>query len=80
MIGENVIRGERDYHCDRCKNITGWFSSHKAAISAGWAISRGYKKCYCPTCAPLHRNTGRGGAPAVLPPGFQQMKLNLNGE
>lgn len=61
MIGENVIRGQRAYSCDDCKNHTEWYRSHKAAIAAGWAISRDYKKCYCPTCAPFRRNVGHTG-------------------
>lgn len=27
----------------------------------GWAISRDYSKQWCPRCAIIHRNTGRGG-------------------
>lgn len=27
----------------------------------GWAISRDYSKQWCPTCAIIHRNTGRNG-------------------
>lgn len=48
-----------EYICDQCgyqeKIIVG------RAVDArkkGWAISKDYKKCYCPKCAPQRRNVG----------------------
>lgn len=34
------------------------FPTIEAARSAGWAVSRDRKCCYCPKCAPKHRNVG----------------------
>lgn len=34
------------------------FPTIEAARQAGWAISRDRKHCYCPKCAPKHRNVG----------------------
>lgn len=49
------------FFCDDCgKNEE--FSSIASFASVrkfGWAISKDYKKCYCPICAPKHRHTGR---------------------
>lgn len=77
MIGKTVYENGRVYLCDRCKIVVVHFKSHKAAKAAGWAISRDYTKCYCPACAPLQRNTGRGGARAILPPGRKQIAIDL---
>lgn len=60
MIGKTVYGSGRNYVCDDCKYVDR-FKSMKSAISAGWAISRDYKRCYCPDCAPAHRHTGRCG-------------------
>lgn len=35
------------------------FTSIQLAREYGWAISRDRKYCYCPKCAPMHRNVGR---------------------
>ena len=76
MIGKTIYENGRVYLCDRCKTAVEHFKSYKAAIKAGWAIARGRKNCYCPTCAPLHRNTGRGGARAV-PASWQQIAIDV---
>lgn len=34
------------------------FVSIEAAREAGWAVSRDRMHCYCPSCAPKHRNVG----------------------
>lgn len=39
--------------------------SIEAARVLGWAISKDRKKCYCPRCAPVHRNVGLYGAENV---------------
>ncbi len=54
-------------------------SAFDTARASGWAVNRDRTKCYCPSCAPNHRNTGRRGSrPGVLPAGWQQIKMNLN--
>ena len=35
------------------------FVSIDLARESGWAISRDRRYCYCPKCAPMHRNVGR---------------------
>ncbi len=50
------------YDCDDCKSRTGGFKNDKEAREAGWVISHDRQKCYCPSCAPNHKHTGRGGA------------------
>lgn len=62
MIGKINYEDGRTYICDDCRKNVCKFKSHKAAIAAGWAISRDYTKCYCPDCAPYHRHVGRAGA------------------
>ena len=59
MIGNIRFEDGRNYICDDCKQTTKKFTSHKAALAAGWAVSRDYTKCYCPNCAPLRRHVGR---------------------
>lgn len=61
MISKIVYTDGRNYLCDDCKRCVERFKSHKAAKLAGWAISRDYTKCYCPTCAPFRRNVGHTG-------------------
>ena len=46
--------------CDDCKT-NAKFSDVQEARTASWAISKNHDACYCPSCAPAHRNTGRGG-------------------
>lgn len=49
--------------CGKTKEVTARTlrSVIDTARDAGWAISRDYSKQWCPTCAILHRNTGRNG-------------------
>lgn len=61
MISKIIFEDGRDYACDDCKNAVGRFKSRKAAIKAGWAVSRDYLRCYCPNCAPFRRNVGKTG-------------------
>lgn len=61
MIQKTRYEDGRNYVCDDCKNAVGKFGSIKAAIAAGWAVSRDYRRCYCPDCAPRHRHTGKFG-------------------
>ena len=48
------------YNCEECKNIL-YATNHTEARKFGWAIAKGYKKCYCVNCAQRHRKVGRGG-------------------
>lgn len=84
MISKIRYPDGRTYLCDDCKKEVKKFKNYQNAIAAGWAISRNRQKCYCPTCAPNHRNTGRGGAPlppvaqpAWVPAGWKQETINL---
>lgn len=65
------------YICDDCGREDA-FTSYKKARGAGWAIARGYKKCYCPNCAPDHR-IGRAfyaSDHSELPAGWEQLKID----
>lgn len=53
---------KKNYVCDDCKETISTFSSYEKARADGWAISRSRKYCYCPKCAPYHRNVGCAGA------------------
>lgn len=45
--------------CDDCGySVELNISSVSASRKFGWAISKNYKKCYCPNCAPRRRNVG----------------------
>lgn len=48
------------FACDDCPTIAE-YSNKDAAKAVGWAKGTGNNKCYCPACAPNHRNTGRCG-------------------
>ncbi len=72
MIGKIRYEDGRIYICDDCKQVVMKFKNENLAKKAGWAVAYARKKCYCPTCAPDHRNTGRGGAPLPLPEGWVQ--------
>ena len=65
MIGKIIYADGRNYLCDDCNKYVGRYKSRKAAIAAGWAVSRDYKKCYCPDCAPFRRNVGRTGSKRI---------------
>lgn len=68
------------YTCDDC-GTRGEFTSYLKARAAEWAISKDYKNCYCPECAPAHRLGGANGktnAPRqLLPDGYEQIKLDI---
>ena len=61
MISRTRYADGRNYICDGCGGNVNRFKSKKEAKAAGWAISRDYKNCYCPNCAPMQRHVGRGG-------------------
>lgn len=46
--------------CDDCFKREEFYSVREAR-SNGWAISKNYRKCYCPKCAPFRRNVGCKG-------------------
>lgn len=48
------------FQCDDC-GAAQYFMNPKQARKNGWAVAKNYKNCYCPNCAPAHRNTGRNG-------------------
>lgn len=64
MIGRIIYEEGRNYICEDCCR-TERFKSILTAKAAGWGISRDYKRCYCPDCAPGHRHTGRFGGKNV---------------
>lgn len=68
----------KNYICDDCGQEAR-FSGYQQARRAGWAVSKDYKNCYCPRCAPSHR---KGKATeknfeivAELPNGWEQLKI-----
>lgn len=63
---------ERFYRftCEDCKLESDYDDKDKARKS-GWAIARDGRTCYCPACAFKHRNTGKGGAKAIITKGVQ---------
>lgn len=76
-----AIKATTQYICDDCGTV-GEFSSYIKARAANWAISRDYKTCFCPECAPPHRLGGANGktnAPAKWQPpqGFEQLKIEI---
>ena len=54
------------FQCDDCNQTAEYFSV-KSARKHGWAVAKNYKNCYCPKCAPSHRNTGRNGVRRCKP-------------
>ncbi len=74
----------KTYTCDDC-GARGEFASYLKARAANWAISRDYKSCYCPECAPVHRLGGANGktnaarmhAGRWLPKGFEQLSIDV---
>ena len=61
MISRIIYENGRNYICEDCRK-TERFKSIRAAKAAGGGISRDYRRCYCPECAPRHRHTGRFGS------------------
>ncbi len=78
------MRLPKTYICDDCKT-SAEFSSYLKARAALWAISKDYKNCYCPECAPAHRLGGANGKRNTkhakptfhLPKGFEQLKMDI---
>lgn len=70
----------KKYTCDDC-HTTANFTSYIKARAAGWAISKDYKYCYCPECAPPHRLGGANGKTTAarhwLPNGCEQLSIDL---
>ena len=66
----------KTYICDDCGREDA-FSSYVKARAAGWAVSKDYKACYCPNCAPDHRRGAAANSNDALqlPPGWQQLKF-----
>ena len=55
-----MLPTDKKYICCDCGRED-VFGGYRQARAAGWAISKDYKNCYCPNCAPDHR---RGQAAA----------------
>lgn len=53
------------FSCDECGRLEEFsgLSNFREVRLFGWAISKTYKKCYCPNCAPEKRNVGRPARP-----------------
>ncbi len=70
----------KPYICDDCGKRDE-FVNYVKARAAGWAISRDYKNCYCPECAPVHRLGGANGktnAPRRwLPKDYEQLSIDV---
>lgn len=74
-----ATKATTQYICDDCGAV-GEFSSYIEARAADWAISRDYKTCYCPECAPPHRLGGANGkttAPAKWQPEYVQLEIKV---
>lgn len=74
----------KTYTCDDC-GARGAFTSYVKARAAGWAVAKDYEKCYCPTCAPAHRNGGannpkkkpKAKLEGQPPQGFVQISIKI---
>ncbi len=64
------------YKCDDCGRENE-FTSYVKARSADWAVSKDYKRCYCPRCAPAHRygKAADKNDELPLPCGWEQLKI-----
>ncbi len=74
MISTTVRPEGRLYVCDGCKKAVAAFRSYDQARAAGWAVTYDRKGCYCPSCAPFHRNVGRSGKPRK----YVQVRLDIS--
>ncbi len=74
--GVQIMRNGIYYKCNDCSTVA-QFPSYKKARSAGWAVSKTYLDCYCPKCAPAHRNGGatKANDKQLLPDGWEQLKI-----
>lgn len=64
------------YKCDDCGRESE-FTSYVKARAAGWAVSKDYKCCYCPSCASAHRygKAADKNDELPLPNGWEQLKI-----
>lgn len=57
------IETKKIFHveCDHCSKKTSFTQIRvvREIRAYGWALSKDYKKCYCPDCAPKFRNVGQ---------------------
>ena len=45
--------------CDNCKEKADFILGKAVEVRKhGWAISKDYRKCYCPKCAPAFKSKG----------------------
>ena len=74
------MRDKVKYTCNDC-GTQEVFTSYKKARAASWALSKDYKDCYCPNCAPDHRRggankDGKSNVETWQPPrGFEQLGI-----
>ena len=75
--GRRVMR-PKTYTCADC-GIKGEFITYVDARKADWALSKDYKTCYCPECAPPHRLGGANKKDVEvvqdLGDGWEQLKI-----
>ncbi len=64
----------KTYTCDDCGK-RGEFTSYVKARNAGWAVAKDYSNCYCPACAPAHRNGGAKRANDKFPKDWEQLGI-----
>ena len=59
------IKKTNVFKCDSC-GFTAEFSlsENREVRKHGWAISKDYKKCYCPGCKDMFTSVGCYGTPA----------------
>ena len=52
------------FKCDSCGTEAAFvLGSNREVRKYGWAISKDYRKCYCPSCKELYTNVGCLGVP-----------------
>ncbi len=75
--GVQIMRNGIYYKCDDCGETAQFSSYKKARKKGGWAVNKLYKKCWCPKCAPAHRNGGatKANDKQLLPDGWEQLKI-----
>ena len=58
------IEKKNIFKCDSCGNEASFkLDNNRDVRKHGWAISKDYKKCYCPNCKHLYTNVGCLGEP-----------------
>lgn len=56
------IKTRNVFICDNCGVGAEFILGHNRDVRKhGWAISKDYKKCYCPNCKHLYTSVGRLG-------------------